>query len=292
MQEIFKKLRNYEIKIRKAINSQMRGDFHSVFKGQGLDFDDVRAYQYGDDIRTINWNVSAKGHGAFVNTYREEKEQTVFFLLDVSASQETGPRQRRKLDVAREICGVLTLSAIKEQSEVGVICYSDQKEQYIKPAKGTPQAYKILSKIFGLEPQSVKTNLMGAFRYTLTLLKRKSIIIIVSDFIDEGYLDTLKTLARRHDVVAIHTYETKEDRFPQLGIIPLFDKEKGKTVWVNTSSAGFRTKVIADYKKNREELKHFCRRYQINYLAVDVHEDYVPELIKLFKVRNRQSKKA
>ena len=135
MKELLKKLRRYEIQIRKAINSQMKGDFRSVFKGTGLEFDDVRPYQYGDDIRTIDWNVSAKGHGTFVKTFREEKEQTVFFILDVSASQEIGVAGKTKVDIGREICGVLSLSAVKESSHVGLICYSDQRELYIKPTK-------------------------------------------------------------------------------------------------------------------------------------------------------------
>ena len=133
MRELVKKLRKYQIKIRKAINNQMQGDFHSVFKGSGLEFDDVRSYQYGDDVRIIDWHVSAKGHGTFVKTFKEEKEQIVFFLLDVSASQEIGNPGRRKIDIAKEICGVLALSAVHEQSQIGLVCYSNQKEKYIKP---------------------------------------------------------------------------------------------------------------------------------------------------------------
>lgn len=287
---IVQKLRNYEIKIRKAINSQMRGDFHSIFKGSGVEFDDVRSYQYGDDIRAINWNVTAKGHGTFVNTYKEEKEQSIFFLLDVSASQDIGTAGKKKLDIAREICGVLTLSAIKEQSEVGVICFSDKKEKYIKPAKGIKQAYKIISDIFSLQPESIKTNLNNAFLYALNALKKKSIVIIISDFIDDNYLDNLRALARRHDVVAIHTYELREAKFPKLGIIPLYDKEKQRTVWINTSAPGFRQEVISIFDKNKQDLMEFCKKYEINYLPVDTQKDYVPELIRLFKVRNLRSK--
>ena len=131
MKEILKKLRKYEIQIRKAINSQMQGDFHSIFKGSGIEFDDVRAYQYGDDVRTIDWNVSAKGHGTFVKTYKEEKEQSVFFILDVSASQEIGVDGSKKIDISKEICALLAISAIKENSQVGLMCFSDQNEKYI-----------------------------------------------------------------------------------------------------------------------------------------------------------------
>src|SRR5690606_37751361 len=186
MKELIKKLRKYEIQIRKAITSQMQGNYHSIFKGSGLEFDDVRTYQYGDDIRTIDWNVSAKGHGTFVKTYREEKEQTVFFLLDVSASQEIGTPGNKKIDVGKEICGVLTLSAIKEHSHVGVICFSDQKEQYIKPGTGVQHGYQLIKKIFDLRPSSSKTDLSKGILYTLKAIKRRSVVIVISDFIDEG----------------------------------------------------------------------------------------------------------
>ncbi len=143
MRELFKKLLKYEIKIRKAINTRMQGNFHSVFKGSGLEFDDVRAYQYGDDVRTIDWNVTAKGHDTYVKTFKEEKEQYVYVILDVSASQEIGKEGKQKIDASKEISGLLSLSAIREQSQLGLICFSDQKEKYIKPGKGMRHAYHI-----------------------------------------------------------------------------------------------------------------------------------------------------
>ena len=157
MKELLKKLRKYEIQIRKVINSHMQGDFHSIFKGSGLEFDDVRPYQYGDDIRTIDWNVSAKGHGMFVKTFKEEKEQTVFFILDVSASEDIGSAGRTKGDIGKEICGVLALSASKESSHLGLICFSDVKEKFMKPTKGHSQAYEIISTLAKLQPKSFQS---------------------------------------------------------------------------------------------------------------------------------------
>jgi uncharacterized protein (DUF58 family) len=225
MRELLKKLRNFEIQIRKAINSHMQGDFHSVFKGSGLEFDDVRPYQYGDDIRTIDWNVTAKGHGTFVKTFKEEKEQTVFFILDVSASEEIGSPGKTKVDIGKEICGVLALSATKESSHVGLICYSDVKEKYLKPTKGHSQAYQIISALVNLNPRSLKTNLSKAIAFALNTIKRRSVIILISDFIDEGYFDNLRALARRHDLVVIQISDKRETRLPKLGIIPVLDKE-------------------------------------------------------------------
>lgn len=290
MKELLKKLRKYEIQIRKAINSQMQGDFHSVFKGSGLEFDDVRPYQYGDDIRTIDWNVSAKGHGTFVKTFREDKEQTVFFILDVSASQDIGAEGKTKVDIGREICGVLALSAVKESSHVGLICYSDQRELYIKPTKGVSQAYQIIHGLVNLHPQSAKTNLNKAMAFVLNAIKRRSVIILISDFIDEEYDHNLKALARRHDLVVIHISDKRETKLPKLGIIPVVDKESKKTLWINTSFGDFRQKISERLEERKSALAHFSRKHQINFLSLDTDEDFVPKLLRLFKVRNRSVK--
>jgi uncharacterized protein (DUF58 family) len=287
---LLKKLRKYEIQIRKAINSQMQGDFRSVFKGTGLEFDDVRPYQYGDDIRTIDWNVSAKGHGTFVKTFREEKEQTVFFILDVSASQEIGSEGKTKVDIGKEITGVLALSAVKESSHVGLICYSDQRELYIKPTKGISQAYQIINGIVSLKPASAKTNLNKALAFALNTIKRRSVIILISDFIDEGYEKNLKALARRHDLVIIHISDKRETRLPKLGIIPVQDKETGKTLWVNTSFGDFREKISSRLDERKATLSSFCKKHEINFISLDTDEDFVPKLLRLFKVRNRTVK--
>ena len=290
MREILKKLRRYEIQIRKAINSHMQGDFRSIFKGSGLEFDDVRPYQYGDDIRTIDWNVSAKGHGTFVKTFREEKEQTVFFILDVSASEDIGNPGRTKADVAKEICGVLALSSVKESSHVGLICYSDVKEKYFKPTKGHSQAYEIIYALAALKPSSLKTNLSKAIAFALNIIKRRSVIILISDFIDEGYFHNLRSLARRHDLVVIQVSDKRETRLPRLGIIPIIDKESRRTLWINTSFGDFREKVIKRYDDRKSELELFSRKHQINFVTIDTEEDYVPKLLKVFKLRNKSLK--
>ncbi len=290
LKDILKKLRKYEIQIRKAINSQMQGDFRSIFKGSGLEFDDVRPYQYGDDIRTIDWNVSAKGHGTFVKTFREEKEQTVFFILDVSASEDIGSPGRTKADVGKEICGVLALSAAKESSHVGLICFSDVKEKYFKPTKGHSQAYEIINALATLKPKSLKTDLTKAISFALNTIKRRSVIVLISDFIDEGYFHNLKSLARRHDLVVIQISDKRETRLPKLGIIPILDKESKRTLWINTSFGDFRENITKHFQARKVELDKFSRKHQINFLSLDTDEDYVPQLLKLFKVRNRSLK--
>ncbi|MFT4737802.1 MAG: hypothetical protein ACI8QD_002672 [Cyclobacteriaceae bacterium] len=289
MKEILKKLRKYEIRVRKAINSQMQGDFQSIFKGSGLEFDDVRQYQYGDDIRTIDWNTSAKGHGTFVKTYKEEKEQTVFFLLDVSASQEIGSNGQQKIDVAKEITSLLSIAALKESSQVGLLCYSDQREKYIKPAKGARHSFEIVNALFTLKPKSKKTDLTSAMKYLMNILRRKSVVFVISDFVDEDYFHSLKGLAKKHDLIVIQIYDQRESMFPDLGIVPLFEKESGKNIWVNTSSTGFRNALDKTYTSNTKALEDFCRRSDANYLAIDTRKDYVSDLIKLFTLRNKKS---
>lgn len=291
MRELLKKLRKYEIQIRKAINSHMMGDFHSIFKGSGLEFDDVRPYQYGDDIRSIDWNVSAKGHGLFVKTFREDKEQTVFFILDVSASQGIGNEGRTKGDIGKEICGVLSLAATKESSHVGLICFSSENELYLKPAKGNLQAYQLISALTQLKPVSKTTNLKRAISFSVNIIRRRSVIILISDFIDsEDYFHDLKALARRHDLVMIHVSDSRETSLPKLGIIPVQDKETGKTLWINTSFGNFRQHISHQVAERREALERFSRKHQINFVSLDTHEDYVPKLLRLFKVRNRSMK--
>jgi uncharacterized protein (DUF58 family) len=292
MKELLKKLRRYEIQIRKAINAYMQGDYHSVFKGSGLEFDDVRAYQYGDDVRTIDWNVTAKGHGTYVKTYKEEKEQIVFFVLDVSASQEIGVPGKQKMDIAREICGVLALSAIKESSQAGLLCFTDRKEKYVRPGKGSKHAYLLFSEIFSLNAISLKTDLKKAILYALELLKRKSVVIFISDFIDSGYESNLKALARIHDLVVIHISDQRETDLPKLGIVPLFDRESGKTLWMNTSSPIFRNNLNNNFKAKRIDLERLCRKHNANYLVIDTKDDYVPKLVRLFRVRNKARKSA
>lgn len=288
MKEVLKKIKRYEIKIRQEVKNRSHGDFHSVFKGSGLEFDDVRAYQYGDDVRAIDWNVSAKGHGTFIKTFKEEKDQNVFFILDVSGSQEVGSLNSKKIDIGKEICAVLAMSAAKEEANIGLIGYSDQKELYIPAKKTLKHAYYIILKLFKLQTKSLKTDLNSCLTFSLNLLKRKSIVILISDFIDEDYELNLQAMARRHDLVVIHLVDPVEYRFPKLGIIPVFDKESRKTRWINTSSRKFREKFQGGFDYRKSQVESLCLKNGANYLWVNVQEDYVPSLIKLFKRRNKK----
>ncbi len=291
MNQLLKKLRRYEIMIRKVANNHLQGDYQSIFKGAGLEFDDLRPYQYGDDFRTIEWKVSAKGHGTFVKTFREEKDQSVYFLLDISGSQDIGEAGKTKMDIGKEVAGVLTLAAIYEGSQVGLLSYSDEKEKIILPGKGPRQGVKIIKGIFNHENKSLKTNLKEMFSFALNLIKKRSIIIVISDFIDEDYERPFKALAEKHDLVAIQMTDKRESVLPSLGIIPVYDKEEGRVTWVNTAFGSFSKKISDTFTTDRTNLQEICKKNQINYLGVDTSQDIVLPLIELFKKRNRTMKR-
>lgn len=277
--------------IRKVANNHLQGEYQSLFKGSGLEFDDLRPYQYGDDVRTIEWKVSAKGHGTFVKTFREDKEQSVFFLLDISASQDIGQEGHRKIDQGKVIAGVLTLAAVFEGSQVGLISYSDEKEKLILPAKGSKQGVKMIKGIFEHVNKSPKTDLNGLFTFALNLIKKRAIVIVISDFIDSGYERPFRALAERHDLVAIQLTDPRESALPSLGIIPVYDKEKGKTTWVNTAFGSFSKKIADTFTSERANLQDICKKNQINYLPIDTSQDIVAPLIELFKYRNKSMKR-
>ncbi len=285
MDDFLVKVQAFEIRIRKAVSSQLRGNFRSIFKGSGLEFADLRPYQYGDDVRAIDWNVSSKGHGAYVKVFREEKDQTVFFVVDVSASQQVGTYRRAKLDTTKEVCGTLAMAALREASHIGMYCFSDQKEQYLPPGNTQKQGYQLIRTLGKLQPESTGTAIAAALLFTLNSLKRKSVVFVLSDFIDQDYEHNLKALARKHDLIVVHFYDPREVNLPRLGVIPVHDPERGQTVWVNTSSARFRKNLHDQFTQNRTRLERLCRQYDADYVALDAQADFVPTLAELFRVR-------
>ena len=279
------KANQIEIRIRKAINTQMHGNYASVFKGSGIEFNDLRQYQYGDDVRHIDWNSSAKGHGTFVKIFREDKEQTVFFVLDASASNEIGSAKGSKMDSIKEIASVLSLSAIQEAGHIGFCCFTDKIEKFMAPAPGKKHGYKVISELFKFEPEGKKTDIKEALRFTLNILKRKSLVIIISDFIDQNYEDILTSLANKHDVVALQIQDQNELHVPKLGIIPIYNPETGKTSYINSSSKSFKKLLQKQFIHRADELAAICLKQKIDYVRIFSGEDYVQALVKLFTIR-------
>lgn len=288
MQEYLKKIRDYEIKIRKSVHTQIQGNFYSIYKGSGLMFDDIRLYQYGDDTRHIHWNATAKGEGTFIKTFKEEREQRVLFLIDVSASQDIGKVKSKKIDLAKELCGVLALSAIRQNSSVGFIAYSDTCELYRKPHPSHQKLYQNLGDLYYLKPKSDKTNLAQSLHYALQMCHTKHLIIMISDFIDDGYQKVMKSMMRKHDVVVLQIFDRMEKETPSLGIVPVYEVEQKKTIWINTSFGGFRDRFSNVMGSARESLKDLCKKNDTQHLSVQTGVDYIPELISFFHARGRR----
>ena len=286
MKEILKKVRKYEIEIRKFLNNSNQGDYNSIFKGSGLDFDDLRPYQYGDDHRSINWNITAKEDKIYTNTYKEDKEQSVFFLVDVSKSQHIG-REENKINISKEITSVLTLSAFNTNSQVGLICFSDQKELFIESKKGISHGYRIIKNLYDLKQKSNKTNITSMVKFFMGTIKKKSLVIILSDFIDENYIKSLKSLSKSHDVICLHIYDDFEAKIPELGIIQVEEKENNFKKWVNTSSRSFQKMTNKFFDEKSNEIKKKMNSIGINYLKINSKENYIKNLIKLFKYRKK-----
>jgi len=287
VKEILKKVRKYEIEIRKYLNNSNQGDYNSIFKGSGIDFDDLRPYQYGDDHRSINWNISAKEDKVYTNTYKEDKEQSVFFLVDVSQSQHIG-KEENKINISKEIASVLTISALNTNSQVGILCFSDQKELFIQSKKGASHGYRIIKNLYELNQKSKKTNISSMIKFFMNTVKKKSLVILISDFIDKDYDKNMRALAKKHDVVCLHIYDDYETNIPNLGIIELEEKENNFRKWVNTSSSSFKKLSDNLFISKPEELKKKMNAIGINYLKINSKENYVKNLIKLFKYRKKR----
>ena len=273
-----------EIRIRKAINTQMHGNFSSVFKGSGLEFSDLRQYHYGDDIRHIDWNTTAKGHGTYIKLFKEEKEQTVFFLIDVSSSLLVGRESNSKLNTLKEVAGVLAFSAIEEAGHIGFCAYSDKIEKFMAPGSGKKHGYRVISELFKLNPENTGTDLKAGLRFALQTLNRKSLVFILSDFLDEGYEDLLKAIAKKHDLIVIQLHDASEFDMPNFGIIPIFDPETRTTTYVNTASKSFKSLLSANSTRLLK-LKQLCKQWQADYVSIQAGKDFVPALVKLFRVR-------
>jgi len=287
VKEILKKVRKYEIEIRKFLNNSNQGDYRSIFKGSGIDFDDLRPYQYGDDHRSINWNITAKEDKIYTNTYKEDKEQSVFFLVDVSKSQEIG-KDENKINTSKEIASVLTLSALNTNSQVGLLCFSDQKELFIQSKKGISHGYRIIKNIYELKQKSNNTSISSMIRFFMKSIRKKSLVIIISDFIDENYQKSLKSLSNSHDVICLHIYDDYETKIPALGIIEVEEKENNYKKWVNTSSKTFKEKTRDLFINSSIEMKKNMNSLGINYLRINSRENYIKNLIKLFKYRKNR----
>lgn len=285
--ELFKRIRRIEIRTKGLVNNVFGGEYHSAFKGRGMEFSEVRPYQVGDDIRSIDWNVSARTGETHVKIFEEEREQTLMLVVDVSGSENFGSREKFKREVAAEICAVIAFSAIKNNDKVGMLLFSDQVELYVPPKKGRRHVLRLIRDLFAHKAGSRGTNLTSALNHVLRVLHRRSIVILVSDFFDGGYEQVLRAVARRHDAIAVYLQDTREEELPPIGLVHLTDAETGETVVVDTKSDRVRRTFTETARTRRYETMNLLRRARLDSIPVRTDESYVEPLIQFFRRRNR-----
>lgn len=288
--EILKQVRRIELSTRGLVNDVLSGEYHSVFKGRGMNFAEVREYQYGDDIRTIDWNVTARNGSPFVKIHEEERELTVMLLVDLSASGDFGTRGRFKAEVAVEICALLAFSAIKNNDKVGLIVFTDDVEKFVPPRKGRRHVLRVLRELLYHEPQSTGTDIAAALDYLNHVQRRRAVTFLVSDFQDDGFEKPLAVAGRRHDLVAVRLRDERESELPPLGILALEDPETGQRVMVDTSRPAFRKRFADTVAARREALDKRLRRSKVDVIDIETGEPYDRPLMRFFRERARRQR--
>ncbi len=283
--DILKKVRKIEIKTRGLSNNIFSGQYHSAFKGRGMAFSEVREYQYGDDIRNIDWNVTARFNRPFIKVFEEERELTVMLLIDVSGSNEFGTQMMLKEELMTELSAVLAFSAIQNNDKVGVIFFSDKIEKFIPPKKGRSHILRIIREIIGFKPESRHTDVSEALRYLSNALKKRCIAFVISDFIDNNFSDALKIANNKHDVVALRIIDEREIELPSVGLVKMKDAETGESLWVDTSNGKVRKEYAKWWMKTNGAIREQFMKSGVDNIRIKTNEDYVRPLMNLFKRR-------
>lgn len=283
--DILKKVRKIEIKSRGLSNQIFSGEYHSAFKGRGMAFSEVREYQYGDDIRNIDWNVTARFNHPYIKVFDEERELTVMLLVDVSGSNEYGTRKQLKEDQMTEISALLAFSAIHNNDKVGVIFFSDQIEKFIPPQKGLKHILRIIRELIDFKPVSQKTNIAEALRFLTNAMKKRCTAFMLSDFIDTGFEDAMKIAGRKHDLVALQVIDSTEIKLPDVGLIQAFSKELNKSIWIDTSNKTMKDEFTRKANTRLAILESIFKKSGVDFARVYTDQDYVKPLLSLFKTR-------
>ena len=285
---LLKKVRKIEIKSKGLSNHIFAGEYNTAFKGKGMAFSEVREYQPGDDIRSIDWNVTARYNSPFVKVFEEEREMTVMLLIDVSASGNFGTQEQFKRELATELAAILAFSAINNNDKVGVIFFTNKVEQFIPPKKGKSHILRIIREVLAFEPTGKGTNIAGALEYFSAVIKKRSICFILSDFMSKEFDRPLKIASKKHDLVALRIHDTREDTLPNVGLVPMQDAETEKILFVDTSSK----KVRDNFAKNRAQATQKLRKLfpasGVDLIDITTGRDYVKPLINFFKNRGKR----
>ena len=283
--EIFKKVRKIEIKTRGLSNQIFSGQYHSVFKGRGMAFSEVREYQVGDDIRSIDWNVTARFNHPYVKIFDEERELTVMMLIDVSGSNQFGTQSVLKDETITEIAAVLAFSAIQNNDKVGVIFFSNQVEKFIPPKKGTSHILRIIRELIDFKAQNRETNIAEALRYLTNVIKKRCTAFVLSDFLDKGFDDAIKIANKKHDLIAVHISDERETEIPDVGLVRFRNAENGQQMWVDTSDRRTRENYRKWHLKQEAMMNDIFLRSGVDVAKIRTGQDYVKPLVNLFKKR-------
>ena len=286
--EILKKVKRIEITTRGLVNEVLSGEYHSVFKGRGMEFSEVREYQFGDDIRTIDWNVSARMDHPYVKIYEEERELTVMLLVDVSSSGNFGTANQMKGEIAAELSAVLAFSAIKNNDKVGLIIFSDKIEKFISPRKGKQHVLRVIREILFFKPEDSQTNLNVALEFLIKVIRRRSIVFLISDFLTEDYEKALQITNKKHDVIAIDIIDPREVELPNIGFIELEDAETGETVLVDTSNAQVRSGFFSRSESNRLQREKFFKSIGVDNINIYTDQSYIKPITRFFRMRAKR----
>ncbi len=283
--ELLKKVRQVEIKTRGMVNQVFSGEYHSVFKGRGMEFSEVREYTYGDDIRKIDWNVTARANKPFIKIFEEERELTVMLVVDVSRSGQFGTAESTKMEIATEICAVLAFSAIRNNDKVGLIMFSGEVEKFIAPNKGKSHILRIVRELLSYQPKGTGTNISGALKYLNNVIKKRSISFVLSDFIDTDYDNALRIVSKRHDVIAVTMNDPRERELPKVGLIKMKDAETGQERWIDTSDSNIRQSFTHYWRKHDEQMKKAFLSTKVDRITIETHKPYLRPLVDFFKMR-------
>jgi len=283
--DILKKVRKIEIKTRGLSRHVFSGQYHSAFKGRGMAFSEVREYQYGDDIRNIDWNVTARFNHPYVKIFDEERELTVMLLIDVSGSNEFGTSKLMKEEQMIEIAAVLAFSAIQNNDKVGVIFFSDRVEKFIPPKKGTSHILRIIRELIDFKAESQGTNISEALRYLTNIIKKRCTAFVISDFMDQRFEDALRIASNKHDVVALRIFDQRETDLPDIGLVKIFDKETGFKKWIDTSDTSLRMNYRKWWIEHEKTVQSAFTRSGVDSALIATDQDYVKPIMNLFKQR-------
>jgi uncharacterized protein (DUF58 family) len=285
--EIFEKVKRIEIRTNRLVNETLGGEYHSVFKGHGVEFAEVREYRYGDDMRTIDWNVSARMGHLFVKRFVEERELTVMLLVDLSGSKNFGSVGRLKNDLAAELAAVLAFSAIKNNDRVGAVIFTDMVEKFIAPKKGRKHVLRVVREILAYEPVHRKTDIATALKYLNDVITKRCVVFLISDFLDDNYEKALRVANQRHDLIALPIGDPRERQLPALGILQLMDPETGEVLLVDTSQKSIRDQYQQLMVDNVEQRNRLFKRNGVEFLEIFTHKPYDVPLVRFFKQRAR-----